>query len=289
MGSTEPNGDGSSSAYGTSAIERMTLILDAFDEDTELSQSDLVRRTRLPKATIHRTVGLLVEFGWLQRLGDRYRLGTRLFEMGGRVVTTSRLREAAIPFLEDLYEATHEIVNLGVLDGTEVMYIEKIGSHRRIDTPARVGHRFPAHCTALGKAILSTAPADLVDRVVAEGLARRTDKTIVAPDLFRRELARIAAETIAIDDGEFADGMMCFAAPIRGSGRAIAAVSVTGPRTRMDLDAMRPHLERTARGIAQSYLGRAESPSLSDREVSPARMRHDVAGDSDRRTGEAGT
>ena len=207
MGSTEPNSDDGPAEYGTSAIGRMTLILDAFGEDTELSQSDLVVRTHLPKATIHRTVGLLVEFGWLHRLGDRYRLGTRLFEMGGRVVTTSRLREAAIPYLEDLYEATHEIVNLGVLDGTEVMYIEKIGSHRRIETPARVGQRFPAHCTALGKVILATAPAELVDRVVAEGLTRRTSKTIVAPARFRRELSRIAAETIAIDDGEFADGM----------------------------------------------------------------------------------
>lgn len=255
MGSTEPNELRSSAASGTSAIGRMTMILDAFGEDTELSQSDLAARTHLPKATIHRTVGLLVEFGWLQRLGDRFRLGTRLFEMGGRVVTTSRLREAAIPYLEDLYEVTHEIVNLGVLDGTEVIYIEKIGSHRRIDTPARVGHRFPAHCTALGKVILSTAPAELVDRVVADGLARRTDRTIVSPELFRRELARIAAETIAVDDGEFADGMTCFAAPIRGSGRAVAAVSVTGPQQRMDLHAMRPHLERTARGIARSYLG----------------------------------
>jgi DNA-binding IclR family transcriptional regulator len=272
-----------------SAIGRMTQVLDAFGEDTELSQTDLVERTHLPKATIHRTVGLLVEFGWLQRLGDRYRFGTRLFEMGGRVVTTSRLREAAIPYLEDLYEATHEIVNLGVLDGIEVMYIEKIGSHRRIDTPARVGHRFPAHCTALGKAILSTAPADVIDRVISEGLTRRTDRTIVAPDLFRCELERVAAETIAIDDGEFAHGMMCFAAPIRGSGRAVAAVSVTGPRARMDLDAMRPHLERAARGIAQSYLGRAASSRPGDREASRAQMRHDVAGDSDHRTGEAGT
>lgn len=255
MSSTEPNDVDVSIDYGSSAIGRMTQILDAFGADSELAQSDLVARTRLPKATIHRTVGLLVEFGWLQRLGDRFRLGTRLFEMGGRVVTTSRLREVAIPYLEDLYEATHEIVNLGVLDGAEVMYIEKIGSHRRIDTPARVGHRFPAHCTALGKAMLSTCPEDVIERVIADGLVRRTDKTIVSPEAFRRELAQVAASTIAIDDGEFADGMICFAAPIRGSGRAVAAISVTGPTTRMTLDVMRPHLERAARGIAGAYLG----------------------------------
>ncbi len=254
MGSTEPNKI-PPEEYLDSAIGRMTLILDAFGDDTELSQHELTARTGLPKATIHRTVRLLVRFGWLQRLGDQFRLGTRLFEMGGRVVTTSRLRETAIPFLEDLYEVTHEIVNLGALDGTEVIYIEKIGSHRRIDTPARVGHRFPAYCTALGKAILSTAPAELVDRVIQEGLQPRTRHTITDPDEFRRELERVTANSFAIDDEEFADGMTCFATPIRGSGRAIAAISVTGPRERMDLVTMRPHLQRAARGIAKAYLG----------------------------------
>lgn len=255
MGSTEPNATQPRPDYGVSAIGRMTLILDAFGDDTELAQSDLVARTGLPKATIHRTVGLLVEFGWLQRLGDRLRLGTRLFEMGGRVVPTSRLREAAIPFLEDLYEATNEIVNLGVLDGTEVLYVEKIGSHRRIDTPARVGHRFPAHCTALGKAILSTGPSELVEQVIAGGMESRTAKTIVDPVDFRDELNRVAAAGLALDAGEFAAGMTCFAAPIKGSGRAVAAVSVTGPDRRMDLAKMRPHLERAAHGIARAYLG----------------------------------
>lgn len=248
MGSTQPN-------TPDSAIGRMTAILDAFGDDTELGQTDLVARTGLPKATIHRTVGLLVEHGWLQRLGDRYRLGTRLFALGGRVATTSRLREAAIPFLEDLYEATHEIVNLGVLDGTDVMYVEKIGSHRRVDTPARVGHRFPAYCTALGKAILATAPSGQVDQVLAERLEPRTPSTIVDPATFRVQLGQIAVDGIAVDDGEFADGITCFAAPVKGSGRAVAAVSVTGPRRRMDLAMMRPGLERAAHGIARAYLG----------------------------------
>lgn len=255
MSSTEPNRAPSHADSGSSAIGRMTAILDAFGDDTELAQNDLVARTGLPKSTIHRTVGLLVEFGWLQRLGDRLRLGTRLFEMGGRVVPTSRLREAAIPFLEDLYEATHEIVNLGVMDGTEVMYVEKIGSHRRIDTPARIGQRFPAHCTALGKAMLSTGPTDLVERVIAGGMERRTPRTITSPSGFQSELDRVAAAGIAIDDGEFAAGMRCFATPVKGSGRAVAAVSVTGPEQRMDLTVMRSHLERAAQGIARAYLG----------------------------------
>lgn len=255
MSSTEPNASRERSSQHDSAIGRMTAILDAFGEDAELAQSDLVARTGLPKATIHRTVGLLVDHGWLQRLGDRYRLGTRLFELGGRVATTSRLRETAIPFLEDLYEATHEIVNLGVLDGTEVMYVEKIGSHRRVDTPARVGHRFPAHCTALGKAILASALPEQIDRVLAEPMVRRTSRTIVDPAGFRDELIRIASAGIAIDDGEFADGVTCIAAPVKGSGRAVAAVSVTGPCQRMDLAVIRPELERAALGIARAHLG----------------------------------
>lgn len=267
MGSTQPNGipkpdtalggpdDGASDLdYVGSSIGRMTLILDAFAHGSELGQADIVRHTGLPKATVHRTVGLLVEFGWLQRLGDRLRLGTRLFEMGGRVVTTGRLREVAIPFLEDLYEACHEIVNLGVLDGTSVIYLEKLGSHRRIDTPARPGGRFPAHCTALGKVMLAFGPTAALDRVAAAPMLARTSRTITDVESLRASVARIADDGFAIDQEEFADGMVCCAAPVRGSGRAIAAVSVTGPIDRIDVDALRPHVLRAAGGIARAYL-----------------------------------
>lgn len=238
-----------------SAIGRMTAIMDVFVDHTELAQADIVATTGLSKATVHRTVGLLVQFGWLHRLGDRYRLGTRLFELGGHVVTTARLREVAMPFLEDLYEASHEIVNLGVLADTTIMYVEKLGSHRRIDTPARIGRRFPAHCTALGKAILAFAPDELVDRVVATGMPAQTARTITDPNRLRAELRCVATDSFAIDDQEFADGMICCAAPIRGSGRAIAAVSVTGPVDRMDVEALRPLVARAGRGIANAYLG----------------------------------
>lgn len=262
MDSTEPNDaiatteaePPSGPDHASSSIGRMTLILDAFTHGPELGQADIVRHTQLPKATVHRTVGLLVEFGWLQRLGDRFRLGTRLFEMGGSVVTTGRLREVAIPFLEDLYEVSHEIVNLGVLDGTSVIYLEKLGSHRRIDTPARPGGRFPAHCTALGKVMLAFGPAIALDRVAAAPMVARTDRTITSPQALRVSVDRIAAEGFAVDQEEFAHGMVCCAAPVRGSGHAIAAVSVTGPIERVDVDQILPHVLRAANGIARAYL-----------------------------------
>lgn len=253
MGSTQPNGIARST---TSAIGRMTMLLDAFGDDSELSQVDFVERTGLPKATVHRTVGLLVEFGWLQRLGDRYRLGLRLFELGGRVPTLARLREVSIPFMQDLYEVCHEIVNLGVLDGTSLMYLEKVGSHRRIETPARVGSRVPGHCTALGKAIMAFGPPAVVEASIATGLEPMTARSVTTPAAFRAAIAKIAEEGFSVDDEEFAAGMICCAAPIRGSGHAIAAISVTGPVERMDVAALRPHVTRAAAGIANAYLGR---------------------------------
>jgi DNA-binding IclR family transcriptional regulator len=232
----------------------MTLILDALGDDFEVSQMDLVTRTGLPKSTVHRTVKLLVAHGWLQQLGDRYRLGRRLFELGGRVASTAHLREVAVPYLEDLYEATHEIVNLGVLDGSSIIFVDKIGSHRRIDTPARPGSRFPANCTAMGKVIGAFGTERVVEQILGD-LTSRTPNSIARGDQFLKELTAVRRRGYAIDNGEFDLAMRCCAAPIRGSGNAIAAVSVTGPKERIDPKKIGPLVVRAATGIGRAYLG----------------------------------
>jgi DNA-binding IclR family transcriptional regulator len=109
-------------------------------------------QTELPKSTVHRIAHDLVERGWLERTDEQFALGIRLFELGQRVqLQRFDLHEIAIPFMEDLYEATHEMVNLGVLDGTDVIYLAEIGGHRRVPISTRLGGRLPAHCTRSAK------------------------------------------------------------------------------------------------------------------------------------------
>lgn len=236
-----------------SAIGRMTVLLEAFDRDLELTLAQLTARSGLPKSTVHRTVELLVEHGWLLHDHLRYRLGTRLFEMGSRVRETSELQQVAVPYMEDLYEATRQVVNLGVLDGTDVLYVEKIWGHSHVPTPPRAGRRFAASSTALGKAMLAFAPAPVVDHVIAAGLQPRTARTIVDPRLFRDELRRVVAQGYALDDEEFAEGMRCCATAIQVADRAIGAVSVTGRAPDIRLPFLVPRLRAAADGIGRDF------------------------------------
>ncbi|HEY4333013.1 MAG TPA: helix-turn-helix domain-containing protein, partial [Ilumatobacteraceae bacterium] len=123
-----------------SVLARATSILAAFNEEHPvLKLRGLSMRTGLPRSTVHRTAEQLVELRWLERGPDGYRPGLLLFELGGLVPRVSRLRQRALPFMEDLYEATHELVQLGVLDGHEVVYLEKIGGHLSSHVHSRPG------------------------------------------------------------------------------------------------------------------------------------------------------
>jgi DNA-binding IclR family transcriptional regulator len=234
-------------------LGKVSSILEAFDPDTPvLRLSDLSERTGLPRSTVHRTVEQLREIGWLERLAGGYRLGFGLFELGSLVSRRHDLREAALPFMTELYELTHEVVHLGLLECSDVVYLDKISGHRSATVPSRVGGRFPAHCSAIGKAMLAYADAAQVDAALERGLAPRTPRTIVNPDALRLELERIRTRGVAIDHEEAMAGITCVAAPIRGAGRAIAAVSVTGPVGRVDVERLAPIVQAMAGGVWRS-------------------------------------
>jgi DNA-binding IclR family transcriptional regulator len=215
---------------GNGVLERGFRLLDAFrEESSALGLSELARRTKLPKATVFRLASQLVEVGALHRSGQSYQLGLRLFELGAAVAYQRRLRDTALPFMEDLYEATHQIIHLGVPDHLEVLYIERIAGHEPSPVATRVGTRKPLHCTGLGKAILSRAERGLLESVVSHGLARHTPYTITSPTLLAEELDRAAREGVAYDREEFKVGTVCVASPILdSSGHVVGAISVTG-------------------------------------------------------------
>jgi DNA-binding IclR family transcriptional regulator len=233
-----------------SVLGKTALILDAFAADAPtLSFSDFCERTGLPRSTVHRMLEQLVAYRWLERAGSRYQLGTRMFEFGGLVRRCSYLREMALPFMEDLYEATHETVHLGALDGCDVLYLEKIGGHDACQVPSRIGGKAPAHCTGLGKAMLAFAGDEVIDEVVTRGLLPMTSSTIVDPTVFSDEMRTIRELGVAFDREEAVPGITCVAVPIRGSGRAVAALSITGPSPRINVDRLSPAIRTAARGI----------------------------------------
>lgn len=228
-------------------------MLDAFAPDAGiLSLADLVDRTRLPKSTVHRIAAQLVQWGVLDRVGDGFRPGLRLFEWGSLVPHQRELRAAAVPFMEDLYESTHETVHLGVLEGLEVVYVDKITGHRRVSVPTSIGGRMPTYCTALGKAILAFSPAKVVEGVIANGLAPRTRYTIVVPRVLREELAQVRRDGVAYDREESTLGVACAAAAVLDAdGLAVASLSVTGPTLRFDPERLGPAVRTAALGLTR--------------------------------------
>lgn len=158
-----------------SMLERGVFVLQSFRGTGQpQTLSAIARRTGLPKSTAHRIVDVLAVQGLLEHTADGWVLGRALFELGDLVPIKRRLRETALPFMQDLYEATHETVHLAVRDVLDVLYAEKIRGHAGIDVPSRVGGRLPLSCTGVGKTLLAFSPLGLVDEVLARPLRRLT-------------------------------------------------------------------------------------------------------------------
>lgn len=138
--------------------------------------ADVHRRNALS----HRVLRSQYKLGWLDKPRDRYRIGNRLFELSGLAPVRHELREAVLPFLQDLYSAARTTVQLGVLDGTSVLVVEKISGHRALPMLAQVGGSIPAHCSGLRRAILAYSNPEILAHIINAGLERRTSRTIVS-------------------------------------------------------------------------------------------------------------
>lgn len=215
---------------GQSVLDRAFKLLGVFGSDgLQLGLAELARKAELPKATAFRLANQLVALGALERSRSGYRLGMRLFELGSKVSCQRRLRDAALPLMEDLYEATHETVHLAIRDDLEALYIEKIMGRASMSTRTQIGTRRPLHCTALGKAILAGSPSSLTISVIDAGLTRYTPYTITSPQRLINELDVARREGVAYDREEYQVGVTCVAAPVFGYSYAVeAALSVTG-------------------------------------------------------------
>lgn len=232
-------------------LGKAMAVLHAFGPDDRLVPlAELARRTGLPKGTLHRVATDLVNAGLLDREDAAYRLGTGLFQLGMRAAVQRSLIEVAGPFLEDLYELTHETVHLGIRDGLDVVYVSKIGGHRQAAAPSRIGGRLPLHCTAIGKVLLAHAGPQVLDGVLARGLTRRAPRTITAPTVLRGQLDRIAGTGLGFEYEESAVGIVCVAAPVTDAAGVVAAVSVAGPADRFTPDRHRSQVRAAAAGIS---------------------------------------
>src|SRR6478736_7073360 len=177
-----------------SSVATSVRLLKAFSEEqVEIGISDLAKRLGVAKSTVHRLAVTLVADGMLEQNPDtgKYRLGMALFRLGSLVRRRMTMSNEARPLLRDLREKVNETVHLAVLDGSEIMYVFNLESTQAIRMRSDIGVRKPAYCTAEGQAMLAFQPPEIVEAVIAAGLAPRTPQTIVEPATLHEALATI--------------------------------------------------------------------------------------------------
>lgn len=217
----------------------LRLLQELAEHGSGVTLSELASTTGLPKSSLHRTLGALQERGFATQRDDaRYLLGAELlriaFEFQGRLDLRVLLR----PTLERVRATLNETVHVGVLDGPDVVYVDKLESTRPLSLTSKIGGRNPAHATAVGKALLAWAyptQASITEWVRRDGpLVRRTSRTIVDASHLAKELSRVRADGFSKDLEESEPGVRCLATPVFFGGAVpIAAISVSAPKDRL--------------------------------------------------------
>lgn len=240
------------------SVQRAAAILKAFDSASpELGVSEIGRRVNLHKSTVSRLLATLESEGFVERVAgsEKYRLGLGIMRLAGQVTHFNNLRALALPFLQELAQATHETVILAMLHADEVINVEQVSGTHLVNETNWVGRRTPLNCVANGKVLLAYQPHAVMERVLAQPLPRYTDGTITDPDRLRVELADIRTRGYAVALGEIEAGLNSVAAPVFNSVDAVvAAVSVSGPAYRVPEErvaALGEAARRTARRITE--------------------------------------
>lgn len=197
--------------------------------------TELSEELQLTKSNVHRILKTLEAAGYLARdeTTRRYSLTMKLWELGLGIVSKMDIRIEATPCLKSLSELTKESVHLSLLDGSDVIYIDKVDSLEPVQAYSHVGGRAPAHCVATGKALLAWQSAsDLEQR--SKNLQSFSEHTITEPARFLSEMEQIRKQGFAVNLGEWRDSVWGIAAAIRGArGTVVGAVGISGPKFRI--------------------------------------------------------
>ena len=222
-----------------SSVKKALELLDHFTvERPELSLAEISREVDAHKSSVFRVLTTLKASGFLEKdsLSGKYRLGLKILDLAGRVWGCHDIRQIAAPFMEELARQTEEVIHLAVLDGADIVYLEKKGQGQILTVATRVGGRNPAYASSMGKILLADLSESELKGILGQGkLKKLTPNTIDEIPKLIKELASIRKQGFALDNEETFPGIRCVGAPIRDArGRVIAAVSATVPAQRMD-------------------------------------------------------
>jgi IclR family acetate operon transcriptional repressor len=225
------------------SVQRVALLLKTIvNERQGMTLTELGVSTKLPDSTVYRLLMTLEQQGLVERAGDgsgRYVIGLEMFRLGSAVLDRLGFGPQVMSDLEELASETGETVNLGVLHGFHVLYLQKVESQQTLRASLTIGSAsVPAHCSATGKMMLASLPEAQLDALLASNpLTHMGPNSIRDPDVLRHELQRIREQGYSIDDLEFAADIRAVAAPILNHhGVTTAALAIAGPSSRLSLE-----------------------------------------------------
>jgi len=216
-------------------VKGMQVIEALARSDTPRGITSLASELQFTKSNVHRLLATLTAHGYVrqQEPNAGYLLGPKLWEMGSLVMSRLDVTKVAHSSMAALAADTGESVHLSILDGAEVIYIDKIDSLHAVRAYSRVGGRAPAWCVATGKAMLAYSPDEALS-ALAPHLSRFTDATIFELDELRHDLERVRAQRYAVNRGEWRKDVCGVAVPVRdSSSKVIAAIGISGPAARL--------------------------------------------------------
>ncbi|MCW8379734.1 IclR family transcriptional regulator [Streptomyces justiciae] len=246
-------------AGGPSILSKAFDVLRAFDSTNRvMTLTELSHVSGLPKSTVHRLLGRLVELGAVEHHGAAgYKIGLDLLRIGS-ATPALRLRDCAMPYLTSLQRGSGQAVYLGVLRGFDVVFLERLEPAHVVESPVPVGGRLPAHCTAIGKALLAYEDFEELAMFLPSPLAALTPHSVTSVDALIKELGQVRRLGFAHEHNEARQGLLSLAVPIVMQGFAIGALSVACPEgVRLD-PTLTSALRDAAAGIArkgQSLVG----------------------------------
>lgn len=228
---------------GNQAVRRAIAVLKAFSNDApEMGVTEISQRVNLHKSTAYRLLSAFEDEGLVIKNPEtgKYRLGPELIILGEQVLRHIDVHRVALPYLRDLAEKTGETIDLEVLSGGNVITIDEIAGRHVVAAGGAIGMPWAAHATSNGKVLLADQPIEKQRQILSRTLKRFTSRTMTDSKALARELAKVRDQGFAVSFGELEDHLVAVGVPIRGrNGDAVAAVSISGPDTRITSDKLR--------------------------------------------------
>jgi IclR family transcriptional regulator, KDG regulon repressor len=250
------------------AVERALDILLCFSKDhPTLSLTEISEQVGMHKSTIHRLLATLESKRFITRdkTNRTYQLGFLFIGLSSIMLHGLDVQHWALPYLQQLSLQSGETADLAILNHDHVVYLQVVESSQRIKIAAAVGEQLPVCCTATGKAFLAYMPEEQVRSIIARGITKYTEKTMVSPDELVRNLGETRLRGFAISEQEYEKDINAVAAPIMDAkGRPVAVIAIVGPSYRMSHERMveLAHMIQEAAGAIVHEVGLAALPVI---------------------------